>query len=74
MYVKFWDRTTKPAANREEAVQILKAGLQLWMEKGDTIRWYKRPEDPNPPMYAFVFNELGEEMDAWATIKEVSVK
>lgn len=70
MYVKFWDGTTKPAANREEAVQIIKTELEGWMEKGYTIRWYKRPEDPNPPLHAFVFNELGEETDAWATIKE----
>lgn len=69
MQVKFCDGTTKPAVNREEAVRILKAGLQAWMEKGDTIRWYKRSEDQNPPMHAFVFNELGEETDAWATIK-----
>lgn len=70
MIVKFWDGTIKSAPNREEAVQILKAGLDAWMQKGDTIRWYKRPEDPNPPMHAFVFNELGEETDIWATIKE----
>ena len=70
MYVKFWDGTTKPVKNREEAVKVLKVGLQAWMEKGDTIRWYKRPEDPNPPMHAWVFTNLGEETDVWATIKE----
>ena len=70
MQVKFWDGVKKNVANREEAVRVLKSGLQAWMQKGDTIRWYKRPEDPNPPMHAFVFNELGEETDVWATITE----
>ena len=65
--VKFWDGTSKPAATRDEAVKIVKEGLQAWMEKGDTIRWLQLP---NAPIYAFVFNELGEETDAGAIIKE----
>lgn len=68
--VKFWDGTVKNATNREEAVELVKTGLQAWMQKGDKILWYRRPEDMNPPSHAFVVNELGEETDAWATIKE----
>lgn len=66
--VKFWDGTKKPAANREEAVQIIKTGLQAWMQKGDKILWFQLPEVTKLPTHAFVFNELGEETDAWATI------
>lgn len=66
--VHFWDGTTKPAANREEAVRIVKTGLEAWMEKGDKIIWYLLPGDIVPPSRAYVGNEYGEETDAWATI------
>lgn len=67
MTVKFWDGTKKTVANREEALQIIKTGLQAWMQKGDKILWFQLPE-VKLPTYAFVFNELGEETDAWAAV------
>ena len=70
MQVKFWDGVKKNVANREEAVRVLKSGLQAWMQKGDKILFYKRPGDTKLPTHAFVINELGEETDAWATITE----
>ena len=73
--VKFWDGTTKPAANREEAVQIIKTGLRAWMQKGDRIVWIKQLKDvhlpsfESLPSFALVINELdGEATDAWATV------
>ena len=71
--VHFWDGTTKPAAIREEAVQILKTGLEAWMQKGDYIAWARRPialkRDINfLPSFAMVVNERGEITDAWASI------
>ena len=70
--VKFWDGSTKDVAGRKEAVTILKTGLQAWMQKGDKILWFRLPEDTKLPTHAFVVNELGEETDAWATIKGVT--
>ena len=68
--VKFWDGTSKEAATRDEAVSIVKEGLQAWMEKGDKILWFQLPEDTKLLSHAFVKNELGEETDARAIIKE----
>ncbi len=69
MQVRFWGGTKKNVTNREEAVRVLKSGLQPWMQKGDKVVFYKRP-GAKFPTHAVVINELGEETDAWATITE----
>ena len=68
--VTFWDGTTKPAATREEAVQIVKTGLDWWRQEGDIILWLKQPKDTKLPSFAAVVNEFGEETDVNAIIRE----
>ena len=68
--VTFWDGTSKPAATRDEAVKIVKEGLQAWMEKGNKIVWFQLPEDTKLPSHAIVVNEFGEHTSAGAIIKE----
>ena len=68
MIVKFWDGEKVTVLNREEAVQVIKKGLQAWMQKGDRIVWKRQPEVEEIPSLAFVVNEIGEEIDAGAKI------
>lgn len=69
--VRFWDGTAKTAKDRDEAVRLVKEGLDGWMQKGDRIVWVNTDEDDRlgrKPSFAIVANELGEETDASAKI------
>ena len=67
--VRFWDGTTKSANDRDEAVKIVKEGLDAWMQKGDDIIWIRVSEDDRlEPSLAIVVTEVGEDTDASAKI------
>ena len=67
--VRFWDGTTKIAKDRDEAVRLVKEGLDGWMQKGDRIDWVSIGDDDRlKPSYAIVVNEAGEDTDASAKI------
>ena len=68
MIVKFWDGKKVTVSDRKEAVQLIKAELQGWMQKGDRIVWARQPEAEELPSLAFVVNKIGEELDAGAKI------
>lgn len=69
--VRFWNGVFQKVKDREEAVEVIKKGLDGWMQKGDRIIWYNTPKDDElgrKPSYAVVVNEVGEETDASAMI------
>lgn len=71
MKVKFWDGTEKQAETREDAVRIVKAGLEGWRQEGDRIVWRLINGDKKLPSLAQVVDELGEETDAFAVIGDM---
>lgn len=54
--------------NREEAIDIIKEKMKVWMQEGDYLGWYKSDSNLDKPNIAAVYNNFHEETRYFARI------
>lgn len=54
--------------NREDAINIIKEKMIVWMQEGDYLGWYKSESNLDKPNIAAIYNKYHEETDNFARI------